>query len=80
MKCNGLYLLHHINGQMHLYMIALSIKIINKCIEHCHVPIQVSQDGFVLRLICLFLGLWFANAAAAKIFIKHQWCSQTRAY
>ena len=31
MNYNGLYLLHHTNSQMHMYTIALSIKIINKC-------------------------------------------------
>ena len=31
MNCNGLYLLHYANDQMHMYMIASSVKIINKC-------------------------------------------------
>ena len=31
------------------------------------IQIQVSQEGFILRLICL---LWFANTAAAEITIK----------
>ena len=53
MNCNGLYLLHHTNGQMHVYMIAPSVKIINKHNVYCYVRIQVSQDGFMLRLICL---------------------------
>ena len=40
---------------MHVYLIASSIQIINKC-NVCHVLIQVSQDGFMLRLICVFLS------------------------
>ena len=48
------YLLHHANGQMHMYLIASSDIIIIKSV--CHVPIQVSQDGFMLRLIWVFLG------------------------
>ena len=40
---------------MHVYLIASSTQIINKC-NVCHVLIQVSQDGFMLRLICVFLG------------------------
>ena len=42
----------------------------------CPVPFQVSQNGFMLRLIWLHvLGLWFAStAAAAKIAIRQaQW-------
>ena len=49
-----LYLLHHANGQMHVCLIASSVKIITKYIAV--VPIQVSQDGFMLKLTCLFLG------------------------
>ena len=53
MNCNGLYLLYHTNGQMHVYMIAPSVKIIDKHNEYCHIQIQVSQEGFILRLTCL---------------------------
>ena len=41
---------------MGVYMNASSVEIINKCNIFCHVLIQVSQDGFMLRLICIFLG------------------------
>ena len=36
--------------------------------------IQVSQDGFMFRLIIVcVLGLWFANTVAAKIVIQHSY-------
>ena len=47
-----LYLLCHANGQTHVCLIASSVKIITKC-----AAIQVSQDGFMLRLICVRV-LW----------------------
>ena len=47
----GFYLLRHYNGQMHVCFIASSV--IKRC---CCVLIQVSQDGFMLRLVCMFLG------------------------
>ena len=53
MNCNGLYLLCHANGQMYVYMIVSSVKIINKCNDFA-MPIQVSQDSFVLMCV---LGL-----------------------
>ena len=42
MNCNGLYVLYHTNGQMHVYMIASCIEIINKHTV-CRVLIQVRQ-------------------------------------
>ena len=33
----------------------------------CHVPTHVSQDGFMLKLICVFLG---SDTAAAKTVTK----------
>ena len=41
--CNNVqaYLLCHANGQMHVYLIALSI--------FCRIPIQASQDGYMLH-------------------------------
>ena len=51
MNYNDFYLLRHANGQMHMnMMIASSVKIINKY-NFCLIPIQISQDGFMLRLI-----------------------------
>ena len=56
MNYNDFYLLRHANGQMHMnMMIASSVKIINKH-NFCHIPIQISQDGFMLRLIYVFFG------------------------
>ena len=55
-KLYSLYLLYHANGQMHMYWFILSIKINTKCI-FCRVLIQVSQDGFMLRFICMLLAL-----------------------
>ena len=43
----GFYLLCHANGQAHMCLIA------GRC---CRVTIQVSKDGFMLRLICMFVG------------------------
>ena len=73
MNCNSLYLLCHTNCQMHEYMVASSIKIIKmQCFYN--VLIQVSQDGFMFRLIIVcVLGLWFANTVAAKIVIQHSY-------
>ena len=51
----ALYLIHHTNGQMHMCLIASSIKDYYQA-RCCCVLIQVSQDGFMLRLICVFLG------------------------
>ena len=49
----------HTNGQMYIYMIASSIKILTSAV-FCHLLIQVIQHGFMLRLIHVFLGcdLW----------------------
>ena len=58
--CNGLYLLHHANHQIHV------LKLLRNEHDFFAILIQVSKDGFVLRLICVFL---FSNAAAAKIII-----------
>ena len=46
-----LYILCHANGQTHVCLIASSVKTIIK-----FAAIQVSQDGFILRLICVFFG------------------------
>ena len=38
------------------YMITSSVKIIKSLVQcFCHLPIQVSQDGLMLRLIFVFL-------------------------
>ena len=51
------YYVCYTNSQMHVYLIASFIKIINKLSTmFCRVPTQVSQDGFKLRFICIFLG------------------------
>ena len=41
---------------MHVYLIALSFKNFYQAYCFCCVPIQVSQGGFMLRLVCVFLG------------------------
>ena len=51
------------------YYITLMAKCTCACLHHllklltsamfCHVPIQVNQDGFMLRVICMFLGCDF---------------------
>ena len=46
------YYVRLINGQMHVCLIASSVKIITKCIA----VVYLSQGGFMLRLICVFLG------------------------
>ena len=51
----SLYLLHHVKGQMHMCLIASFVKIINKS-NALSCTTQVNQDGFMLRLICIFLG------------------------
>ena len=53
--CNGLCLLHHANGPMHMYMITSSIIIIINAML-CHIPIQVSQDDLTLTLLYVFYG------------------------
>ena len=64
-----LYLLRHANGQIHVYFIASSIKIITK---H-NVPCTNSSQPklFHIKTDMHDLGLWFANTAAAKIIINH---------
>ena len=52
------YLLRHANGQTQVSFIASSVKIITKRVAVMY-QIQVSQesqDGLMLRLICVFLG------------------------
>ena len=63
----GLYLLHHINGQMHVCLIASSIKIITKCVAAVYQP-----GWFHVETYMHVLGLQLANtaSAAAKITIK----------
>ena len=64
----GLYLLYHCNGQMYMYLIASSIKNINKRVLQCT---NSGQPGwFHVETHMYILGLWFANIAAAKIMIK----------
>ena len=64
----GLYLLHHANGQMHVYLVASSVKIITKHVLSCT---DSSQLGwFYVETYMTVLGLWFANTVAAKITIK----------
>ena len=56
MNCTAFtYYVTLINGQMHVCLIASSVE---NCyqVHCCRVPIQVSQDGFRLRLLCMFLG------------------------
>ena len=60
-ELHRLYLLHHANGQMQVYFIASSIKIITKCVLPCT---NSSQPGWDLYMHAL--GLWFGNTAAAK--------------
>ena len=49
----GLYLLHHTNGQMHVCSLHHPLKLL----PSAHVLLScTSQDGFMLRLICMFLG------------------------
>ena len=50
----GIYLLGLTNGQIHVYLIALSVKINKPNIFQ--VLIQVNHTDFVLRLICMFFG------------------------
>ena len=40
------------NDQTHVCLIASSVKTITKCIA----VVYLSQDGFMLRLVCVFLG------------------------
>ena len=40
---------------MHVCLIAYLLKLLASVMFFCE-PIQVSQDGFMLRLICMFLG------------------------
>ena len=55
---------------MHMYLIASSIKIINKCnVLPCK---DLSQPGLFHIETCISaLGLWLDNTVAAKIIIKH---------
>ena len=55
-ELHGFYLLCHANGHTHMYLITSSIKIITKHVEVVWRSVQVSQDGFMLRLISVFLG------------------------
>ena len=55
MNCTAFDLLRHANGQTHVWLIASSVKFIPlsallSCTDSSH------QDGFMLRLICMFLG------------------------
>ena len=43
-----LFTLGHTNGQTHVYLIASSVTIITKHVAVVYIPIQVSQDGFML--------------------------------
>ena len=56
MDCNGLYLSHYANGQMHVYMIATSIKLLTSVIfSPC---IDSSQPGwFHIEAYMHVLGL-----------------------
>ena len=54
MNCTAFtYYVTLINGQTYMCLIALSVKIITKCIA---VVYDSSQPAVVLRLICMFLG------------------------
>ena len=57
---NGLYslwLLCHTNHQMHVCLIAPSVKLLTSAAAiFGHVPIQVNQDCFMLTLTWIFLG------------------------
>ena len=73
----GLYLLCYANGQMHLWLIALSVKSINKhnvflCL------IQVNQDNFILmlRLIYMFLGYNLLIQLLLKSITSHAWTNR----
>ena len=58
MNLYDLNLLHHTTGQVHVYLIASFVKIITKHNVYRHMLIQVSQDGFMLRLTYMHvLGL-----------------------
>ena len=66
----GLHLLRHINGQIHMNLIALSVKIITK--GDVLLCTDSSQSGwFDVETYMHVLRLYFANTAAAKIVIKH---------
>ena len=60
---------HHINGQMHMYMIASSVKIISK--RNVFAMYQLKSPGwFHVETYMHVLSLWFADTAAAKIVTK----------
>ena len=64
-KLYGLYLLHQANGQIHVYLSVSSVQIINK---HIALPCTDSSEPGRFHIVTYMhvLGLWFANAAAAK--------------
>ena len=51
----GLYLLRHANGQIHVCLIASSLKIINKRVAAVY-QFKLARNVFMLSLICMFLG------------------------
>ena len=65
-----LILLHHANGQIHMSLIASSLKIVNKWnVLPCT---DSSQPGwFHVQTYMYVLGVWFDNTADTKI--KHIW-------
>ena len=52
----GFYLLHHANGQMHVCLIASSVKIITKRVAIVYRFKSARMVSVILRLICVFLG------------------------
>ena len=53
-NCNGLYLLHHGNNQIHVKMIASSIKVINTCKVFANYQ-------FRSAMVILCLDLWYSS-------------------
>ena len=71
MNCNGLYLLCHTNYQIHVYMIALSIKIYSK--RNVLLCTNLCQPGwFLLRFICVFLGCDLSKKLLLKWLSRRQ--------
>ena len=51
----GFYLLRHVNGQMHVCLIASHVKIITKRVAVVYRFKSVRMVSIMLRLICVFL-------------------------
>ena len=52
----GFYLLHHANGQTHVCLIALFVKIITKHVAVMYQFKSARIVSVILRLICMFLS------------------------